>query len=337
MHIKSLVVRTGVPLPPPAGPERTRFCLHEGMQKLYEARRFRSRTERLVAELQVWLGGSTPSVWRLGSPASGRLLAYVGELRVAEWFSFRKHVFVESKARGTHWRAWASDCISRLDDLTDAALTAAAEAFRYLSDVGRDVQHDVQVDADGVVLGELGTLISEAHELVHIVSDIRGGLVGCPIEYDDGVWYQTCRCDLLHVSLGNSAGFTSRRICRVCHADFGQCDHLPGLSYSLIAGRTAEGHCTVCGSAECDHVIGSLYEVAGGYVLTDIELHEVSLVNRPRDPLARITARELSAEDLQGALGRMPSPGEFVLDHACMYQCHGFLGGLSDEAVLQQE
>lgn len=81
--------------------------------------------------------------------------------------------------------------------------------------------------------------------------------------------------------------------------------------------------CSACDRAGCGHAPGEPARVICGSLLADIDLVEVSLVPRPRDPLARITSREVDAEELAGMLGRAPRPGERVLDHSCMHHCSG--------------
>ena len=204
-----------------------------------------------------------------------------------------------------------------------AALQSAVEAYHWFDDVAKDLEPDCVVLLSDAPRGTVSELCDRSHALVHQIGDVVGGLFGCVIEYDDGRWYEQCRTSLLHIPYGNSVGFSARHRCSICRTDPGDCPHERGCTYKVVVSRTADGLCTACGSEACKHSPGSVIEVPATSMVDDAILHEVSLTPRPRDPLARITAREIDSADLQQHLGRLPTPQDVIFDHTCMHQCEG--------------
>jgi hypothetical protein len=155
----------------------------------------------------------------------------------------------------------------------------------------------------------------------------------------------TCRLSLMHLRLGMSAGFTARRHCSVCDSDLSDfdCDHIPGTAYAATAGRRQDGSCTICGGIDCaTHSPGSVCTVVAHAVIREVDrLDEISAVPRPRDPLARPTSIEITAE----AVARLPgSEIEDAVLHCerCAVPCTGFtsaeeaLGGLiAEESAVE--
>lgn len=204
-----------------------------------------------------------------------------------------------------------------------AALQAICNAYNYLDDLSHDYP-DCLVEIKPGDTRALKELLDNCHELVHRYGELVGGLFGCHMEYKDGAWYDSCLVSLLHLRFGNSSGFTARYLCVICGRAVGDCEHLAGETYPMVAGVTNDGYCGICHD-RCDtHAVGSTCEVEAGVRLADIQLQEVSMVPRPRDPLTRITHRTVEPEMFVDRLGRVPEPGEPVLCHACMYPCEGF-------------
>jgi hypothetical protein len=305
------------------GPARTAHCLGHGRQALKRAKQHRASLEMALLELDSVVPLRPPAHGGLGDPGSGLMLAWAGESRVARWFSFRAALFAWAK-RSYERRRWLDSRMRDIEDNGNAGLTSAVEAYHYLYDASLDVPAAVPIMFDGDSVEPIDSLVGEAHTLVHLTADVVGGVVGCQMSFDKGAWFLECKCDLMHIRLGNSMGFTSRRLCGVCRSDVGDCKHVLGKTYPVLASQSGEGMCTICGAKSCEHEVGTTYSVPVHYVLDDIQLLDLSLVDRPRDPLARITAREMTSEVLIASLGRMPMPDETVLHHECMYQCTGF-------------
>jgi hypothetical protein len=247
----------------------------------------------------------------------------VGRSRVERWFGLRRAFDARMDSLSDRWGANLIDEFNEAERHARSALQAVCNAYNYLD--------DLTYDYEGYVIevrpGEdrpLEEVLDHCHHLVHRYGELVGGLFGCPVEYKDDDWYDTCVVSLLHLRFGNSAGFTARYICAVCGEGAGDCHHNLGDSYPLTAGLNADGYCDIC-EDECEaHKVGSIYETEAGYRITDAMMQEVSLVRRPRDPLTRITHRSVNPERLIDRLGRLPEPGEPVLCHSCLYPCEGF-------------
>lgn len=171
----------------------------------------------------------------------------------------------------------------------------------------------------------MGSLFDRSHTELHVAGDIVGGLFGCVLEFDDG-WFDTCPTSLAHIPLGNSIGFDAAYACTVCQQDPSECEHFLGKVYAVTARPLDGGECSVCSELTCIHEIGAEYRVSAGRTIVNAHIREISLVNRPRDPLARITAREVDAKELEGLLGHVPTGEDRVLDHTCMACCEGLRG-----------
>jgi hypothetical protein len=186
-----------------------------------------------------------------------------------------------------------------------AALSSAVDAFNYLEDT---------------------TLADRAHNMVHRVGEFVGGLYGCWLEYDKGDWLRTCPVVISHLRVGNSVGFTARWLCSICRRDVSDpdgCSHMPGRTYEVEA-TTNDGLCSICGSTPCDHRPGARYSVVAGTMVEEADLHETSLVARPRDPLCRCDAIEVSNDLLIRDLGHQPRPSERIRCNECIGVCMGF-------------
>ena len=123
-----------------------------------------------------------------------------------------------------------------------------------------------------------------------------------------------------------SPGFFAPRHCSICGGDISDldCEHEPGRMYSKVAAREADDSCTVCGVVDClNHVPGSAYATMAHATVREADLDEISIVPRPRDPLARLDGVELPAE----AVATLPGsdrPDTVLQCHRCISPCTGF-------------
>lgn len=325
MRIKARIVRTGVPLPAPSGPARTTKCLIDGMQRLAAA-------ERLYGETVCRLAPVLPRGWRaappplgLDTPGSGPLVAVVGRWRVGRWFRLARALEALRVTADGLGAAWVVGELDAAEAAGRQGVVAAADAYNFLEDALWDLPEETRVvDAQERDLGSLREVLERSHALVHVLGDLVGGLFGCELAYDNGDWFDECVVSLLHIRYGNSMGFTARHLCTVCGEDFTGCPHARGRSYGVVVARREGGECNVCDARDCTHRPGEVVEVSAQSVMADIDLREVSLVPRPRDPLARITARQVDPARLEDALRTRVGAGMRLLGHDCMYQCEGF-------------
>lgn len=329
MKIEGLIVRTGVPLPPPSGPARTAHCILAGWKRLAEA-------EKLFASAVVRLTGLLPGGWEaspsplgLDEVGSGPVLAFARQQRVSTWFDQARELNALRKQAVSFGASSIEADIDRAEQASRAGLKAAADAYNFFEDAAWDIHpRTILTDDAGVRRGSLRDVLARSHYLTHALGDMVGGLFGCELKHKDGDWFDTCASSLLHVRLGQSMGFTARHECTVCGGNFAVCDHLRDLDYEVPVLWRRGGSCSACRSDPCEHKPGDLAVVRAASVMTDVELREVSLVPRPRDPLARITARQVEQQDVEGMVGQRVEPSMRLLGHSCMQQCEGF--GSSD-------
>ncbi|MFE6524185.1 hypothetical protein [Streptomyces sp. NPDC057794] len=195
-----------------------------------------------------------------------------------------------------HDSAWGD-----LDSAARNSLALAVDAFNYLEDT------------------ELAEI---AHQHAHKIAALVGGIFGCAIEYSEGTYWDSCPLSLMHRRWGVSAGFSATRRCSLCGEDIDLCEHMLDTSYQIQIERAVDGTCNACGSHSCSHVIGDVVLAYPRAVMTDAQVHEVSLVSRPRDPLARMAKVEFDAEILAHSLGEEPA-GRAVRCYRCLHPCEG--------------
>ncbi|MET9722421.1 hypothetical protein [Streptomyces zaomyceticus] len=195
-----------------------------------------------------------------------------------------------------------ADPWNALESMARESLVRAVDAFNFLEDTD---------------LSEL------AHQHAHEVAALVCGIFGCRIEYSDGSYWDACRLSLMHKRVGMSAGFTAARRCSICEEDIDLCPHLLDTRYEVRVERSSDGTCSICGRINCSHGDGELALVYPHPVMDEGRIHEVTLVRRPRDPLARITKLELDAALLARTLGGNPD-GRDVWCHRCLHPCAGF-------------
>ncbi len=337
LRIRGLAARSNVPLPPPAGPARTEFCIIEGMRALNAGRRkYGQALIGVGAHLPRSLADLPPN-YPLHEQSSEQWSRRLGRTRVRAWFRLRNQLDdLDDAARTLGVRrlglAWAGT-----ESAARSALGAAVAAFNWLDDVAQDLDERIPIDVDsfsyatgirGWGLVSSGTLLDQAHELAHLAGELVGGIFGCRLVHDGEGWIKRCPLSLMHIRLGNSPGMTVRYSCWVCGQDPAECNHELGQSYDAVA-VPSNGECSICrfvDSGSCEHVAGQVYHVRAGRSVVEADLHEVSLVRRPRDPLARIESISCDDGRMSRRFGFVPSPDSVLLCHDCMYPCSGLSG-----------
>lgn len=146
-------------------------------------------------------------------------------------------------------------------------MKAAMDALNYLED------HELR---------------EEAHAAIHRSAFVNRGLFGCPVVLRDDEYWTDCPINISHLRVGVSAGLVSDFECSVCGELVEDCDHQMGHPYPKVAELTAEGKCTLCDSVDCEHPEGKIFLAQAHASARNIQAAEVSLVARPRYPLARI-------------------------------------------------
>jgi hypothetical protein len=284
---------TGVGIPPAGGPARRAVLLQEGTAYLRQSQR---RYGNVLAALPSEVSALLPAWAPLGeTTARSSFGQQTQEQRSAAWHRARRALDVTVG----RWER------SELERDAREALDIAVTAFNLLEDED---------------------LADAAHQHAHTVGEFVGQLFGCEAEYRDGRFWDVCPLMLMHLRIGLSPGFTGPRLCSVCRQDLSECPHVPGLAVTVLA-EDRNGHCSVCSrSWPCSqHLPGAGVDVVPHSVIADMNLHELSWVDRPREPRARIAGVEFPDALLQVQLGRIPAAHEPLVCHRCQRPCQGLL------------
>jgi hypothetical protein len=171
----------------------------------------------------------------------------------------------------------------RPDDNDLATLTRAAELLRGVMDA---TEEGAAFEKAHGLLDNVGSLINE-----HFADKY------CCLAYENSGYYRVCPVDLAHLRMGLSIGFSTRR-----------------------------AECSICGQdpEECEHVRGFTYDGATCYRrVVEADVHEVSLVDRPAQPEARITSWPVAISDLRQAFPDEFKPGVRIACNKCAAGCPG--------------
>lgn len=164
------------------------------------------------------------------------------------------------------------------------------------------VQESVKASMNALNYLEDHELKEEAHAAIHRSAFIKRGLFGCSITLQHNEYWTNCPINISHLRIGVSVGITGDFECSICGRLVEDCDHLSGETYPAIAKRYTDGTCSICGLVECGHDEGKTFSAQAVSVGRNLQIHEVSLVPRPRYPLARLSEWQ---KDL-GAMGDRP-------------------------------
>ena len=166
-------------------------------------------------------------------------------------------------------------------------------------------------------------LEDDQHELMHEIGRWTREHFGCHLHVDGQSYEQRCPIAIAHKRMGFSPGFTSKRICSICGDDLSECPHIRGRTYWVRGGPAPTGSCPVCMNQQCRHRPNRLYRVAVVSIITDVQAREVSIVDRPAQPEARLLALPVSTERLARTLGPRFQPGMQVSCDKCLEACPG--------------
>ncbi|MCS7479075.1 hypothetical protein ACFFQW_25955 [Umezawaea endophytica] len=315
MRIRSRVISYSVPLPPAAGTPRAEFLRWQGGKELMQSLHEYGKSLLLLGidlmgdigkiplprgieglPVTVHLNGKThQDSWRL----AGISVNNCGRMHL----SFR---FLGISALEPNENSY-------FGSLRDLPVWKAAESA---------ARNSLNLAVDAYNCLEDSDIADPAHQHVHNIAAFVSGYFGCKIRFDEDVYLDTCALSLVHHRWGNSVGFTSRRVCSICREDLDECAHLLDVEYPVLVQKL-EGICNVCGTEGCSHVNGETVESYPSPVIDAMDLREVSVVPRPRDPHARPVGIEIDLEFLERLLGHDPS-GRDVKCTRCLYQCDGF-------------
>ena len=173
-----------------------------------------------------------------------------------------------------------------------------------------------------------GPLEGEAHADLHKYGKWTRENVstGCYLKWTGSEYEETCPVTLAHLRFGFSIGFTGNRICSICDSDISECSHEPGTWYDVRGGSRSDGLCRICDEPDCSsHQEGTTYRVDCIVRVTIGQIHEISLVRRPRQPEARLLAKPVEMEKLKEFFGPQFRIGMPVSCDHCLNECSGFV------------
>jgi hypothetical protein len=150
---------------------------------------------------------------------------------------------------------------------------------------------------------------TEHFEEAHRALDQTGRFIrqnfGCRLAFQDGTYRQNCPVALAHNRIGMSIGAIVKKVsCSICRRDPRDCSHITGRSY--------DGN-------RCVRII------------EEAELLEVSFVDRPSMPDARIMSITISDSELREQFGPKFQPGIPLSCDRCLSDC----GGVEDRRRYQ--
>ena len=164
----------------------------------------------------------------------------------------------------------------------------------------------------------------DAHQRMDEAGRWVRSVFGCAIEWDGTSYFETCPVALGHNRIGMSVGGVAVRICSLCGEDLSECEHLRGVAYFVPGGAEDLGWCRVClFDADCDHSRDQRYRVGVVSIIREMQITEVSLVNKPAHPGARLLRVSVPFTQLQEVLGPELSPGDGVSCDKCLLECDG--------------
>lgn len=252
LRYKMLIMQSG-PIPPSGGPNRERYLDHHGLTSLQVA------AGEYIEVLRLLGAGaeSMPALnFDLVEMDDGARRAIQRQKR-ADWLEF--HFSIDP------------DTLNAIEPHIKKSASAAMDALNYLED------HPLREDA---------------HAAIHRAAFVKRGLYGCPITYgEDQEYWTDCPINISHLRMGVSAGLMSDFECSICGKLAEDCDHEMGEHYPKVAARDAKGKCAVCNETECDHPVGETIMVTAWANARNVKAKEVSMVARPRYPLARVVEK----------------------------------------------
>lgn len=163
---------------------------------------------------------------------------------------------------------------------------------------------------------------------VHARMDQAGRWVrerfGCNLHREGNEYFQRCPIALGHNRMGMSVAGLSRKLCSICGEDFSECPHRPSEQYIVEGGLGPLEWCRVCGECDgCEHLPDERYRAELIVIVVEMQVEEVSIVDNPAFPDARITSVSYSLDDLRQTVGEDFEPGVEVACNRCLLDCHG--------------
>ncbi|MER6936673.1 hypothetical protein ABTX24_21535 [Nocardioides sp. NPDC127514] len=166
----------------------------------------------------------------------------------------------------------------------------------------------------------------DAHKRMDAAGKWVRSAFGCALTVDGFDYFEECPVALAHNRIGLSVGGVATRVCSICGRDLSECEHRRGRTYLVPGGSQALGWCRVCVARDgCEHRSHLQYRAPVVSIITEMAVHEVSIVGRPAHPDARIQRIGILTADLQRRFGDSFEPGMRVDCNKCLDECGGLV------------
>jgi len=189
----------------------------------------------------------------------------------------------------------------------------------------------LRLGAEAYWFAELTQFAEREHRALHAMGRWTVANFDCWLDFEEGVYSTSCPVAIADVRMGLSPGFAARRICSICDDDLSECPHVRGRLYWVRGNKHPGGRCRVCAADSCKHRDDRLYKTCVIAIVKEVDvLREVSLVDVPAQPLARLTRLSASLEEIADAIGRGFVPGVAVGCTRCRLPYPGLPGDLAE-------
>lgn len=192
-----------------------------------------------------------------------------------------------------------------------------------------DVRTAIRLAASALNWLEGTPLESTAHHDLHQIGRFAREELseGCRLHWTGQSYEIRCPVRIGHKRFGLSPGMIVKEtLCSLCGEDISDCPHARGTFYEIDGGFNHAGYCRVCAKKDCsdnEHGRGT-HRVRPIGIITEAELEEVSIVAKPAQPDARLSALPVDTEQLGRHLGPNFQAGMRVNCDYCLGRCPGF-------------
>lgn len=227
--------------------------------------------------------------------------------------------------RAAHTRRMVEERREEAQRLRSLAASRLSGAYRDRIEAEQLARSALGFYARSLDWAEDTEMESEAHELMDRAGRWVNATFGCQITWNGSSYVRDCPVALAHNRIGLSVGGIAKRKCSLCGLDVSECDHLPGTAYLVPGGSEELGWCRICLAEQCDHSADDIERVSMVSIIHEMELEEVSIVDKPAQPEARITALSLSTKSIRRSMGLTFVPGDAVPCDRCAGSCDGLV------------
>lgn len=169
------------------------------------------------------------------------------------------------------------------------------------------------------------------HKLMHRIGRWTRRNLGCHVHFNGKSYEHVCPIRVAHKRMGLSIGYVTNPICSICGEELSECPHIRGRSYWVRGGTGPHGYCPVCMSTgACGHRSDRLYRASVVSIVTEGEIREVSWVDRPGVPEARVLSLPIDTQRLLEHLPPQFRVGMPVNCDFCLMPCEGIEDPLAD-------